>query len=128
VWDALYWRDRYNRGRDRAPATDLARDAVSFADSSDRGNLDGVLAYPGALPSLRLKALRRGLQDRALLDALAACAGRAAADAIAEALVPRALGQARRGDPPAWPADEVAWEAARQRVIDRLVACARARP
>lgn len=123
VWDAMYWRDRYNQGRDQAPAHDLVADPLSFDDGEDHGNLDGVLAYPGALPSLRLKALRRGQYDRALLEALAACAGRPAADAIAAALVPRSLGTAQRGERASWPTDDAAWDAARARVLDELVAC-----
>lgn len=123
VWDAFYWRDRYNKGRDKAPAHDLVEDPVSFDDGEDHGNLDGVLGYPGGLPSLRLKALRRGQQDRALLDALAACAGRPAADEIAAALVPTSLGTATRGERASWPANDDAWEAARHRVLDELVAC-----
>ncbi len=123
VWDAMYWRDRYNKGRDQAPAHDLVADPLTFDDGEDHGNLDGVLVYPGALPSMRLKALRRGAQDRALLDALAACAGRPAADAIAAALVPRSLGTAQRGERTSWPTDDDAWEVTRHRVLDELVAC-----
>ncbi len=115
VWDVMYWSDRYahrRRGGTGLPAlTATDTDAVTFDDGEDHGNLDGVLLHPGPAGSWRLKTLRRGLQDRALLDALAACAGREAADAIAAAIVPRALGDAgaagswRRG---AWPRDEAA--------------------
>ncbi len=132
VWDAAYWRDRYNdrRGRDAAPLHDLVASPVTFDDGEDRGNLDGALAFPSpdgaTLPSLRLKALRRGLQDRALLEQLAACAGRATADAIAAPLFPRSLGTAARGDAASWPtgpAAELALDAARHRVLDALLAC-----
>jgi hypothetical protein len=128
VWDAMYWRDRYNKGRETAPAHDLVEDPVTFDDGEDHGNLDGMLAYPGALPSLRLKAMRRGLQDRVLLEALVACAGRAAADAIAAPLVPRSLGTATRGEAQSWPSGDDAWEAARARVLDALVACRASEP
>jgi hypothetical protein len=64
VWDALYWRDRHNRGRDRAPTHDLLTSSITFDDGEDHGALDGVLVYPGPLPSLRLVQLRRGLLDR----------------------------------------------------------------
>jgi len=133
VWDAAYWSDRHNarrRGGPRfPPPTDVDLDAVTFDDGEDHGNLDGELAFPGApgpLPSWRLAALRRGLQDRALLEQLEACAGRAAADAIAARLVPRALGDAggpgAAGDG-AWPDDEAAWEAGRGALLDALAAC-----
>jgi hypothetical protein len=133
VWDAVYWRDRHNARRRRltretAPPFDPARDAVTFDDGDDHGNLDGVLIYPGGLPSLRLAALRRGLEDRALLEALAACAGRPAADAIAARLVPRSLGDAPPGAPGVWPTDETAWEAGRGEVLDGLLACSSRAP
>jgi hypothetical protein len=126
VWDAIYWRDRHNKGRADAPMMDPARDAETFDDGGDHGNLDGVLAYPDGQPSLRLVELRRGVTDRALLDAVARCAGRPAAEAIARPIMPVALAAA--GVPPApgaWPTDEQAWEAARGRLLDALVACAR---
>ncbi len=122
VWEALYWADRHNDGR-AARGHDLVRDPISFDDGEDHGNLDGVLAYPGPRPSLRLKAVRRGQQDRALLEALAACAGADAAMAIARATVPRALGEVQAGDPPTWPRDEAGWEAAREQVLAALAAC-----
>jgi hypothetical protein len=135
VWDVAYWRDRHDaarRGltRETAPAIDPAVDDATYDDGDDVGNGDGVLFYPGASPSLRLAALRRGLEDRALLDALAGCAGRARALAIATKLVPRSLGDL--GDQPpgeagAWPVDEAAWEAARRSILDAIDACAKPR-
>lgn len=116
VWDALYWHDRHNKNR----TLDAARDAVSFDAGDDHGNLDGVLALPGCTPTLRLAALRRGLQDRALLELAAKC-DRAAADHIAERMVPRALGDA--GDAPSWPRDEAAWETARRELLDVAARC-----
>ncbi len=126
VWDALYWHDRHNRKGAPLPgrALDARRDAVSFDDGDDHGNLDGVLALPGdattpCLPTLRLEALRRGVEDRALLELAAACAPDATAK-LAERMVPRALGDA--GPAPAWPSDEAAWEQARRELI-QLASC-----
>ena len=139
VWDGLYWHDRHNRKRKRedpmgGPPNDARIDAVTFDDGEDHGNLDGALVLPpdeadgdaaalGCVPTLRLVTLRRGLQDRALLDAYAACAGRARADALAAKLVPTALGDATRGARASWPADEAAWEAARQELLAGLRGC-----
>jgi hypothetical protein len=116
AWDALYWHDRHNR----KGALDAAGDATSFDSGDDHGNLDGVLAMPGCQPTLRLAALRRGLEDRALLGQAARCDA-AAADAIAHRLVPTALGEA--GDAPSWPSDEVTWEAARRELIEIAARC-----
>lgn len=118
AWEGLYFSDRYNQGG----PTEVTSDAITFDERSrggtDWGNGDGLLAYPGPLPSLRLKALRRGLQDRLLLRELSACAGSAAAERIVRRMIPRALGEAR-GEP-SWSLEEPAWEQARREVLDRI--------
>ena len=127
VWDALYWHDRHNRYMELLPgrALDPRADPVSFDDGSDHGNLDGVLALPapgGCRPTLRLAAIRRGLQDRALLELAARCAPEATAR-IAATLVPTALGDAPAHGPPSWPTVEGTWEQARRALIT-LASCA----
>ena len=125
VWEGTYFADRYNGGG----ATRVLEEPLTFDQRRkplarpDWGNGDGVLVYPGAgpgrdgpWPSLRLKALRRGLQDRALMQALIACGVAEAVDRELRALVPRALDEARGAA--AWPADSAAWDAARGRLYD----------
>jgi hypothetical protein len=121
AWEGLYFSDRYNG----AGPTDVVHDPITFDErrrpgnkNGDWGNGDGVLAYPGPLPSLRLKALRRGLQDRLLLQELEACGGGEEAHRIARRVVPRALDEA--GPTPAWSALEPEWEAARREVLDEI--------
>ncbi|HXK18716.1 MAG TPA: glycoside hydrolase domain-containing protein, partial [Polyangiaceae bacterium] len=118
AWEGLYFSDRYN-GRG---ATDVLREPLTFDErargGSDWGNGDGVLAYPGPRPSLRLKALRRGLQDRLLLRALSSCGGTAAARRLAERVVPRALGEATGAQ--SWSIDEAVWEGARLETLDAI--------
>ena len=133
VWDALYWHDRHNAKRMGLPRPGRAmspRDSVTFDDGGDHGNRDGVLALPGpretpCLPTLRLKALRRGLSDRLLLDA-ASCtpATRAVAARLALRLIPFALGDAASvGLTP--PVTASAWYAARQQLLDLAEQCTR---
>lgn len=118
AWEGLYFSDRYNDGR----ATDVMVDPVTFDErtrgGTDFGNGDGLLAYPGAFPSLRLKALRRGLEDRLLLRELAHCDGgaRATSELVRE-VVPRALGEAKDQT---YPRDEAAWDAARTALLDAI--------
>jgi hypothetical protein len=129
VWDALYWHDRHNRHGAPLPGKALVLgDAISFDDGEDHGDLDGVLALPdghgGCVPTLRLATLRRGLQDRALLELAAACAPDAAS-AVAARMVPRALGDADGTSAGSWPTDDAAWEAARQELLTVAAGCAR---
>lgn len=118
AWEGLYFSDRYNRGG----RTDVLHQPVTFDErkrgGSDFGNGDGILAYPGPLPSLRLKALRRGLQDRLLLRELSRCGGEDRARSIVRRMVPRALGEGRGG--PSWSVDEPDWERARLQVLDAI--------
>jgi hypothetical protein len=118
AWEGLYFSDRYNGGGPTAVEDDPITFDERHKGGTDFGNGDGLLAYPGPRPSLRLKALRRGLTDRLLLLALDRCGGRNAAISIARRLIPRALGEA--GDRPSWPAQERPWEIARREVLDEL--------
>ncbi len=121
AWEGTYYADRYNGGG----PTDVLANPLTFDQrrkhgrDADWGNGDGVLVYPGAggpWPSLRLKALRRGLEDRALLGALDRCGAHDVVDHETPALVPRALDEGKGSA--AWPADEAPWEAARNRLYD----------
>lgn len=118
AWEGLYYSDRYNKGG----PTQVTRDPITFDErsrgGSDWGNGDGLLVYPGPRPSLRLKALRRGLQDRLLLRELAACGGAAAAQRIVERMVPRALGEAT--GKASWSVEEPVWERARREILDGI--------
>jgi hypothetical protein len=118
AWEGLYFSDRYNGGG----PTDVAHNPISFDErrhgGTDFGNGDGVLAYPGPLASLRLKVLRRGLQDRLLLEELAALGAPAKAREIVTRVIPTALGEAGAGA--TWPTTEVAWERGRLQVLDAI--------
>ena len=121
AWEGTYYADRYNEGG----PTELMTNPLTFDQRRkhkrypDWGNGDGVLVYPGSeagpWPSLRLKALRRGLQDRAILRALESCA-RDVVERETHALIPRALDEGKGAA--AWPSDEAPWEAARARLYD----------
>lgn len=118
AWEGLYFSDRYNHGG----PTDVMVDPITFDERSrngvDWGNGDGVLAYPGPLPSLRLKALRRGLQDRLLLRKLVACGGEEIANRIVRKVVPNGLGEAQHES--SWSLQENDWEQARREVLDAI--------
>ena len=100
----------------------------SYKNMDDRfGN--GTVVYPGAalpsighesspgpIPSMRLKAWRRGLQDADLVEA-ARRAGRGdEVDELLRTLVPRALGEGR-GEA-AWPQDSASWHRFRMGLLE----------
>jgi hypothetical protein len=118
AWEGLYYSDRYNDGG----PTQVELDTLTFDErsrgGSDWGNGDGLLVYPGPRASLRLKALRRGLQDRLLLRELAACGAKHSAQRIAQRMVPRALGEATGRA--SWSVDEADWEQARREILDGI--------
>jgi hypothetical protein len=101
----------------------------SYKREDDRfGN--GTLVYPGAkldqighrpapgpIPSMRLKAWRRGLQD-AELALLARQNGHDdTVNKLLQKHIPAGLGEARAGDDAAWPSDHAAWEALRLELL-----------
>lgn len=102
-WETIFWNDG-NRGG-RGP-TDVFANVETFHNADgDTSLYDGLLVFPGrtpaslgqhdlgfdgVVPSLRLKSLRRGLEDAGLL-ALAAQVDPKAADAIVRRAVAGAL-------------------------------------
>jgi hypothetical protein len=130
-WDGLYWHDRHNRKGAPLPGRALVprENPVSFDDGEDQGNFDGVLALPspdGCQPTLRLASIRRGMQDRQLLELAARCDPDATAR-LAARVVPQALGDAPRRGQPSWSTDEADWEHARRELI-QLASCPRDEP
>lgn len=111
-----------NLGDARAPIS-----RPTYKDGDDRfGN--GTLFYPGAalpevglpalaepLPSMRLRALRRGLY-LADLVAMARQRGGAEVDRALARFLPRALGEGKGA--PAWPTDPLAWFELRRGLLE----------
>ena len=128
IWDAIYWHDRHNRWGLPLPGRQLdpSVDPTSFNDGEDHGNFDGVLVLPkegGCQGTLRLAAMRRGFQDKALLSHAARCAPKET-ERLAADVVPRALGDAPKGSPRSWSSDENAWERGRRRLLKLASSCA----
>jgi hypothetical protein len=115
IWDSCNWADGNPGGHG---AFDPFVTAATGHDDRDGSTLmgDGLLVYPGrqlephaahslgfdgVIPSIRLKNLRRGIEDAGYY-LLARGAARDEADAIARRLLPRILAEARFEDPPSW--------------------------
>ena len=129
-WQGTYYRDEHNGGPRLAPEH-LFTDPLTFDQRRGGrdiafGNGDGVLVYPGASPiaSIRLKQIRRGVQDRLYLLLAQRCGKGREARAIARKLIPRAMNEAK-GCARAWLSDEAAWERARLGLLRLLEGCAR---
>jgi hypothetical protein len=134
IWQTTAWYDRHP-GAGRGPFDPFVTPETFHNADGDALMGDGVLLYPGrqrdrftehslgltgVLPSIRLKNLRRGVEDAGYLS-LARGANRAEAEAIARALLPRVLAEAPRGRPPSWPAHGAPFFEAR-RALARFVA------
>jgi hypothetical protein len=125
LWESTFWNDSNHGGHG---PIDPFTTAESFHNGDgDRMLFDGLLLYPGTqrryparslgvagvLPSIRLKNLRRGIEDAGYL-ALARAAHPAEADAIALRMVPEALEEIAGRSRPSWPEDGAAWARARR--------------
>jgi hypothetical protein len=115
IWATTAWYDRHEAGH--GPFDPFVTAETYHNKDGDALMGDGVLLYPGrqrdhftahsldvsgVLPSIRLKNLRRGVEDAGYLS-LARASHRPEAEAIARALLPRILAEAPRGRPPSWP-------------------------
>lgn len=100
----------------------------SYKNMDDRfGN--GTMVYPGAMlptighkassgpiPSMRLKAWRRGLQDADLVEVARGRGRSTQVDELLQQLIPRALGEA--SGEPSWPEGPQAWHRFRTSLLD----------
>lgn len=124
-WESTYYRDLQGGRRQ----TDLFSNPMTFNDSPNRINGDGVLVYPGRdriypeqdrgfehpLPSIRLKNWRRGIQDIAYLQ-FAAQVDPALRDAALRAIVPKALDETTNNSEVSWPDSGEPWLEQRRKV------------
>ncbi|MDI1478973.1 DUF4091 domain-containing protein [Polyangium sp. y55x31] len=126
LWETTFWNDG-NRGG-RGPIDPFVVAETFHNDEGDSALGDGVLVYPGkqmgrfahhsagfegVFPSMRLKLLRRGIQDAGYL-ALARSAHPAEADAITTRLLPRALDEVDLDEVTPFPTDAAPYKAARE--------------
>ena len=131
LWQGAYYRDIYNKGPARDPhLTAGTYDRRLQGKGYQLGNGDGVLIYPplpgqaAPLASMRLKALRRGVQDLLYLRLASERGHGDRVEELLSRLVPRVMKEAKDG-PPSWPEQEAPWERARMRLIDLLTGKAR---
>ncbi|HEY2511880.1 MAG TPA: glycoside hydrolase domain-containing protein [Polyangiaceae bacterium] len=132
-WEATFWFDNNRGGRGGQSGFDPFVVSETFHNSDgDYSNGDGLLVYPGTqrtegmvdygarevFPSVRLKNLRRGIED-AGYAVLARRVDRQAADAVIRRIIPHAV--VRAADRPSWPQQARPWLDARRELADILV-------
>ena len=128
-WETTFW---YDDNRGGQGAYDPFTTAETFHNSSgDYCEGDGVLVYPGkqvdaftdhsigidgVIASIRLKNLRRGIEDAGYYQ-LAHAADAAKAEAVATTLLPTVLSAASDGSPVSWPVSGQPWFDARKALL-----------
>jgi hypothetical protein len=125
-WESTFWMDGNRGGQGGGVGFDPFAVAETFHNADgDHCNGDGSLVYPGmqrtpgsvdyrvgtVFPSVRLKNLRRGIEDAGYI-AIARTVDRARADAVVRRVIPRALAAA--GERPSWPERGSEWIDARR--------------
>jgi hypothetical protein len=99
------------------------------------GNGDGILFYPGRDPffmeqdrgingpisSIRMKNLRRGIQDYEYMWLAAERAGKAVVDTIVQAAIPQGLHEADRGSQATWSSCGSDWDGYRSKLAELIM-------
>jgi hypothetical protein len=123
LWETTFWNDDNRGGRGaidplvttetfhNADGDSVLYDGLLVFPGTQRAFPGSSLGLPGVVPSVRLKNLRRGIQDAAIL-ALARASRPTEADLIADRVVPRALDEVGPDEPAAFPRDAEAYDAA----------------
>lgn len=131
-WD--YFRLDTPAGREKPWAHGLRDIWINPLNQSWQTNSQGVLVYPGwqvglagVVPSIRLKQVRRGMQDYEYFWLLAQKGCKAQADEICRRIMPAALGEATGNKfgpdaygPGLWQRDPRAWAAARAEMAEMI--------
>jgi hypothetical protein len=127
-WETTFYDD--DNGGGRGPVDPFATAASFHNKHGDVALLDGLLVYPGdqqgrfgehalhlpgVVPSMRLKNLRRGIEDAGIY-ALARAAHPTEADAIVDAAVPAALDEVKETAKTAFALDDKTLDDARDRL------------
>ena len=134
VWHSTHWTHNGQGPKGRLMQR-IFNEPLTFINwDLEYGNGDGILFYPGqlphqpqedrglfrAMPSIRLKNIRRGQQDYELLWLVAQKSGRQQAIDIARKLVGKAMNEVEMSDRVYWPQRGDNYDDARDQLIDIL--------
>ena len=116
IWEGTHWRHNGQGPKKNLHQNIFANPLTFINDDMAFGNGDGILFYPGhmpfypdedrglnrLLPSIRLKNIRRGQQDAAIMWMAEKKAGRQKVISIISKVVPKALSEVDMKDPVPW--------------------------
>jgi hypothetical protein len=129
-WESTSWTPA-GGGKVGGPTDPFVTAETFHNKDGDHSNGDGILLYPGTqvadmtsfgedvvYPSVRLKNLRRGIQDAGYVSlARSRAETRTEADAVVARLVPAALRDVKEGAKTPWPEDARPWLDARRELF-----------
>lgn len=116
IWHGTHWQHNGNGFTKRGLHQNVFSTPLTYSGGGSYGNGDGVLFYPGhmpfypeedrgvnrLIPSIRLKNIRRGQQDAAIMALAEKKVGRKKVIETINEIVPRALSEVSMKDPVPW--------------------------
>lgn len=135
IWHGTHWRHNSQGPKGRLHQNVFQNPLTFINNSMSFGNGDGIIFYPGQMPyynqedrglnrlipSIRLKNIRRGQQDAALMALVEKQVGRAKVTEIISKAVPKALSEVDMEDPVPWSERGDDYEEIRQELLDLLM-------
>ena len=135
IWHGTHWRHNQSGPKGRLHQR-VFNEPLSYMNwDFNFGNGDGIVFYPGrmphqkeesralslALPSIKLKNIRRGQQDYELLWLVEQKIGKANVDKLVRKVVPKAMNEVVKEDPVAWSQRGDDYDEIRNQLLDILV-------
>lgn len=134
IWHGTHWRHNSQGPKGRLHQNVFRHPLTFMNDGLNFGNGDGIIFYPGrmpfypdedrglnqVLPSIRLKNIRRGQQDAAIMKMVEDRHGRDTVLKIIDAVVPKALSEVDMDAEVPWAQEGEAYDRARQALLELL--------
>jgi hypothetical protein len=134
VWQSTHWQHNQQGPKHHLHQNVFENPLTFINDSLQFGNGDGILFYPGhmpfypnedrglnaLIPSIRLKNIRRGQQDAALMRLVEKKIGREKVIALVNTVIPKALSEVPMNAPTPWSQRGDDYENARQQLLSFL--------
>lgn len=134
VWETTHWKHNHQGPKGNLHQNIFIKPLTFINDDMEFGNGDGVLFYPGRmpfypeqdrglnqlLPSIRLKNIRRGQQDAAIMWMAEQKAGRDRVLKLISTIVPKAMSEVDMKDKVQWSENGSDYDKVRDELINLL--------